>query len=70
MKQLNKIGLILMAGGVLLLAGFALYKIIEDTLYQANIPLVVILGVIGVVLGIIIIFISLIAERVKDKKEE
>lgn len=63
MKPLNILGLIIFFAGILALAGFGLYKFFEDT----TIPVVVRLGIIAIILGIIIILISLIRERLKEK---
>jgi|ETNmetMinimDraft_2_1059921.scaffolds.fasta_scaffold481288_1 hypothetical protein len=66
MKPLNIIGLAVFTVGTLLLIGFGIYEIIEDI--NTNIPIVIILGVAGVILGVIIMLISLIIERVKDNE--
>ncbi|MCD4762374.1 hypothetical protein K8R32_05475 [bacterium] len=63
MKPLNILGLTFFFAGLLTLAGFGLYKFFEDT----TIPVVVRLGLIAIILGIIIILISLIKERLKEK---
>lgn len=67
MKPLNIIGLSIFGIGTLLLVGFGIYKIIEDI--NTNIPAIIVLGVAGVILGIIIMLISLITERIKDNEK-
>jgi len=64
MKPLNILGLIVLFGGTLVLIGFGLYKFFEDT----EIPLIVRGGIIAIILGVVIILISLIKERLKEKK--
>jgi len=63
MKLLNILGLAVFSLGGLSLIGFGLYKFFEDT----TVPLIVRWGITGLILGTIIILISLIIERVKDK---
>ena len=66
MKPLNILGLTILSAGVLILVGFGLYKFFEDT----EIPQPVRWGIIAIILGVIIILISLIKERLKDRKKE
>ncbi len=63
MKQLNILGLTIFSVGILTLIGFGLYKFFEDS----TIPTMVRWGTIAVILGVIIILISLIKERLKEK---
>ena len=63
MKPLNILGLTIFFAGVLVLIGFSLYKFFEDS----TIPAIVRYGIIAVILGVIIILISLIRERIKEK---
>ncbi len=64
MKPLNILGLTVFFAGVLAIVGFGLYKFFEDS----TVPTVVRWGIIAVILGAIIILISLIKERLKEKK--
>ena len=63
MKPLNILGLTIFSAGLLALTGFGLYKFFEDS----TVPLVIRWGSIAIILGIIIILISLIRERLKEK---
>ena len=63
MKPLNIFGLIVFSVGIFILVGFGLYKFFEDT----EIPQIVRWGIIAIILGVIIILISLIKERLKEK---
>lgn len=62
-KPLNILGLIIFSAGVLALVGFGLYEFFEDS----TVPIVVRWGIIAIILGVIIILISLIRERSKEK---
>jgi len=64
MKFLNILGLTLFSLGVIILVGFGLYRFFQD----ATIPCIIRYGIIAMILGIIIILISLIKERLKEKK--
>jgi len=63
MKPLNIFGLTVFFIGLFAVVGFGLYKFFEDS----SIPAVVRLGIVGIILGIIIILISLVRERLKEK---
>ena len=63
MKPLNIVGLTIVLGGILLLVAFGLYKFLEDV----QIPPIIKWGTVAIILGIIIILISLIKERLKEK---
>jgi len=65
MKPLNILGLIIFSAGALALIGFGLYEFFEDT----TVPLIIRWGIICLILGTIIMLISLIIERLKDKRD-
>jgi len=64
MKFLNILGLALFSLGIIVLVGFGLYKFFQDT----TVPAIIRYGIIAVILGVTIILISLIKERLKEKK--
>ncbi|MBU2524060.1 hypothetical protein KKG71_02610 [Patescibacteria group bacterium] len=64
MKILNILGVGVLSTGVLMIAGFGLYKFFEDS----EIPLVIKGGFTIIILGVIIILVSLIRERLKEMK--
>jgi len=63
MKPLNILGLIFFSIGAFVLIGFGLYKFFIDS----TIPTLVRWGIIAIILGVIILLISLIRERLKEK---
>ncbi len=63
MKPLNILGLIFFAVGAFALMGFGFYEFFRDS----TIPAVVRWGIIAIISGTIIILISLIKERLKEK---
>ncbi len=63
MKPLNVLGLTIFSIGLLVITGFGLYKFFEDS----TISIVIRLGIVATILGVIIILISLIKERLKEK---
>lgn len=67
MKPLNVLGLAIFSVGGLALIGFALYKFLYAFFQDASVPLAIKWGITGLILGTIIMLISLIIERVKDK---
>lgn len=64
MKILKILGLSIFCLCFLLLTGFGMYRFLEDS----TIPFMIKWGTIGLILGIIMVLISLIIERVKDNK--
>lgn len=64
MRILKILGLSIFCLSFLVLIGFSTYKFLEDS----TIPLVIKWGIVGLILGMIIIIISLIIERIKDNK--
>jgi hypothetical protein len=70
MKFINRLGLGILGAGLLILIGFGLYKFAVVFLKDASVPLLIKVGVFGVFLGIIIILISFIFERIKEAKKE
>ena len=64
MKILKILGLSIFCLCFLLLTGFGTYRFLEDS----TIPIMIKWGTIGLILGIIMVLISLIIERVKDNK--
>ena len=63
MKTLNILGLIIFSAGALTLIGLGFYKFFEDS----TVPPIIRWGTIAIILGVIIILVSLIKERLKEK---
>lgn len=70
MKKCNVIGLTVFAFGALALIGFGVYKFSEEFFKSSEIPVIVKFGISALIVGTIIMLISLIFERIGDKKEE
>ncbi|MFC1715694.1 hypothetical protein ACFL6S_18650 [Candidatus Poribacteria bacterium] len=70
MKPLNVIGLTILSAGALILVGFGLYRLVGVFLKDSSIPAIIKWGIVGLVLGLVILLISLIAERIKDRRGE
>jgi len=63
MKPLNILGLVIFSAGALALIGFGFYNFFQES----DVPVLVRWGIIAIISGIIIILISLIKERLKEK---
>ncbi len=70
MKKLNIIGLTILLAGALLIGGYAGYKYAIEFLRDTSIPGIVRYGLSAIIIGLIILLISLVLERIKDKKRE
>jgi TM2 domain-containing membrane protein YozV len=64
MKTLKILGLSIFCLCLLVLTGFGIHEFLKDS----TVPLVIKWGMIGLILGMIIVIISLIIERIKDNK--
>ena len=62
-------GFILLTAGVLIFSGYFFYGLYQF-IHTAPIPLVMKVGIIAIPAGIIVLLISLIRERCKDRKKE
>ena len=69
MKPFNTVGLTIFSVSALVLIIFGLYKFFGEIFKDTSMPVVVRWAIIGVILGIIIILISLVIERIKEKRE-
>ena len=65
-KKLNILGLTIFSLSALALIGFGLHEFLKQT----DMPIIIKWGIAGVLLGIIVILISLVVERIKDYKIE
>ncbi|NLM97733.1 MAG: hypothetical protein GX175_09040 [Halanaerobiaceae bacterium] len=53
-----------------MLLGTGLYYLLSSILRDASVPVVIRIGIAGVVLGLIILLISLIKERMEDDEDD
>ena len=70
MKPFNVLGLVILSASGLILVGFGLYKLVGIFLKHSTIPAIVKWGITGIALGVVVLLMSLIVERIKDRKEE
>ncbi len=70
MKKLNVIGLVIFALGAFLIIGYGIYEFVSRFLGDTEVPVVIRYGLAAAIAGLIIIIISLIQERIKDKDKE
>ena len=70
MKPLNTIGLTIFSLGALVLIGYGLYELVAALWQDTDIPIIIKLGIVGVILGVLILLIALVSERIKDNKKE
>jgi len=68
--NIKNIGLVILIIAAALLIGNGVYHLIMNLLIDTELSLIVKIGIFGLIIGLIIIIIGLIIERVKDKKDE
>ena len=67
MKILKQVGSILIIAGFLATAGYGMVMAILELLKDTNVPGFVVAGTLAILAGIVLILISFIMERMKDK---
>ncbi len=67
---IKKLGLAILGISLLILIGTGLYKFFTSILRDASIPVIVRIGITGIILGLIILLVSLIKERMEDIKND
>ena len=70
MKTVKRLGLLLLTVSALALIVYGVFELIAVLFQDTSIPLIIKLGIAGVIIGIILIIIALVFERIKDKKNE
>ena len=68
MKNGKAVGMIIFVAGILILLGYGLYQGFEN-LSLEEIDAVIAIGVIAIVIGIIVLFVSIIIEQQEGKKK-
>ncbi|MEJ6951983.1 hypothetical protein [Natronospora cellulosivora (SeqCode)] len=67
-REIRKLGMSILVISLLLLIGSAMYYVLSELLSETTIPIVVRLGITGTILGVLVLFISLIKEKMDDIK--
>jgi len=68
MSNGKTIGMAIFVAGIIILIGYGLYQGFEN-LSLENIDVVIAIGVIAIILGLIVLFVSIIMEQQKGKKK-
>jgi len=68
MKNGKTIGMILFVAGIIILLGYGLYQGFEK-LSLENIDAVIAIGVVAIIIGLIVLFISIVIEQQEGKKK-
>lgn len=67
MKILKQVGSVLIIAGFLATVGYGMLKAILELLKDTNVPAFIVAGILAIIAGVILILISFIIERFKDK---
>jgi multisubunit Na+/H+ antiporter MnhB subunit len=68
MSNGKTIGMAIFVAGIIILIGYGLYQGFEKLTLE-NIDAVIAIGVIAIILGLIVLFVSIIIEQQKGKKK-
>lgn len=68
--ELKNTGLVILAAGALLLVGTGLYRLFQALITDPGLPVIVKIGITGVIAGILILLGSLIKERIEEAKKK
>lgn len=67
---MKNIGAIIFGIGATLLVGYWAYEAIIFVLLENDLPLIIRIGIAGILIGIVVVLFGLIVERITDKKTE
>ena len=70
MKKLNIVGLTIFTAGMLLITAYGVYEFVSKFLGDTSVPVIIRYGITAIIAGLIILIISLVLERIKDKEKE
>jgi len=70
MKSLKTLGLILFAVSAIGMVGYGVFQLAIELFNDTSTPLILKLGILGMVIGVFVILIALIVERLRDKSTE
>jgi hypothetical protein len=67
---MKNLGLTIFWVSVAALFGYGIFELISSFFLKSDEPLMIKLGITGLILGILLMLISLVFERISDKKSE
>ncbi len=68
--DIKNIGFIVLVLAAVLLIGNGIYHLVIELFIDTEISLIIKVGIFGIIIGIMLLIIGLIIERIKDKKNE
>ena len=68
--MLNKLGLVIIFIGATLLVSYGFYYLVLALVNDDSSPIIIKFGILGIFVGFLILLISFIVERFKDKKSD
>lgn len=69
-KGLTRVGGIVLAVGVILVVGFGWVVFFRDLIDDRGVPLFIKIGIPAIFLGLLILLVVVILDRIKDRKNE
>ena len=68
MENGKTIGMIIFVAGLIILIGYGLYQGFENLTLE-NIDAVITIGILAIIIGLIVLFVSIVIEQQKGKKK-
>jgi hypothetical protein len=68
MNNGKAIGMIIFVAGIIILLGYGLWQGFENLNFE-NIDVIIAIGVVAIILGLIVLFVSIVIEQQKGKKK-
>lgn len=68
--NIKNIGFFVLVLAAVLLIGNGIYRLFIELFIDTEISLIIKVGIFGIIIGIMLLIIGLIIERIKDKKNE
>lgn len=68
--MIKKVGLAILGLAALLLVMDGIYELFLAIAYDPGLPILIKIALTGIIIGIIILFLYVLADRIKDKRNE
>jgi uncharacterized membrane protein len=69
-SKVRNLGIFILILGIVILLGSGFYYFVKEFIMDINLPIIIKLGLSGVLIGVFVLLISLIKERIEEKGDK